>query len=240
MVLDEKEIGGTILQYPRQKLVMTQPVEIPLYGWLKRDEYSKEVLMETWHDITDRFHLKVRSGQKVETVTPSNRHFDIATADSHYSARFVVLAMGRRGTPRKLEVPGEEQAKVMYQLIDAQSYRKQHLLVVGGGDSAVEAAVGLARQPGNTVTISYRKSSFFRVKKKNEDAVAKIMAERRLTALFDSQVNEIRAGSVLLTTKNGPIELPNDFVIVQIGGIPPQEMLKKMGIAFGGETQPLQ
>lgn len=239
LVLDEKEIGGTILQYPRQKLVMTQPVEIPLYGWLKRDEYSKEVLMETWHDITDRFHLKVRSGQKVEAVTQANRHFDIATADVHYSARYVVLAMGRRGTPRKLEVPGEEQAKVMYQLIDAQSYRNQHLLVVGGGDSAVEAAVGLAKQPGNKVTVSYRKSSFFRVKKKNEDAVARLLSERRLTALFDSQVTEIRAKSVSLHTKNGPLELPNDYVIVQIGGIPPQEMLKGMGITFGGETAPL-
>lgn len=239
LLLDEREIGGTILQYPRKKLVMTQPVELPLYGWLSQDEYSKEALVETWHDITDRFHLNAVCGQHVESVRPINSYFDIRTTDSHFTSRNVVLAMGRRGTPRKLEVPGEELPKVMYQLIDAQSYTNQHMLVVGGGDSAVEAAVGLARQPGNTVTVSYRKSSFFRVKKKNEDAINALISSRTLTALFDSQVLEVRPASVVLQTKMGPIEIPNDFVIVQIGGVPPFEMLKQMGIAFGGESRPI-
>jgi putative YpdA family bacillithiol system oxidoreductase len=239
LVLDERELGGTILQYPRRKLVMTQPVELPLYGWLTQDEYSKEALMDTWHEIDSRFHLRVSQDQKVESVRKVNEHFDIKTTDSAYSSRFVVLAMGRRGTPRKLEVPGEDQAKVMYQLIDAQSYTKQHLLVVGGGDSAVEAAVGLSKQSGNTVTISYRKGSFFRVKKKNETAIAKLLAERKLTALFDSQVIEIGAAHVKLQTKDGIREIPNDYVIVLIGGIPPFEMLRQAGIAFGGETRPM-
>jgi thioredoxin reductase len=138
-----------------------------------------------------------------------------------------------------MEVPGEDQPKVMYQLIDAQSYTDQHMLVVGGGDSAVEAAVGLAKQSGNTVTISYRKSSFFRVKKKNEDAITKLLASRKLTALFDSQVLEVRPKSVVLQTKDGVKEIPNDYIIVQIGGIPPFDMLKQMGIAFGGESRPI-
>jgi thioredoxin reductase len=240
LVLDEGKLGGTILQYPRRKLVMTQPVEIPLYGWLKKSEYSKEVLMDTWRDIDERFHLNVIPGQRVESIGKVGNYFDIKAGQSAYSTRFVVLALGRRGTPRKLGVPGEDQAKVMYRLIDAQSYTGRHMLVVGGGDSAVEAAVGLARQTGNTVTISYRKSSFFRVKKKNEDAVARLIAERRLTALFDSQVVDIGPTEVRLQTTSGLVEIQNDYVIVQIGGIPPYDMLKQAGIAFGGEMKPLE
>ena len=240
VVLDEWELGGTILQYPRRKLVMTQPVEIPLYGWLKKDEYSKEALMDTWQRINDRFHLRVNSRQRVESVRNVNSHFDIRTADSAYSARFVVLAIGRRGTPRRLDVPGEDKAKVMYQLIDAQSYTHQRVLVVGGGDSAVEAAVGLAKQPGNTVSISYRKSSFFRVKKKNEDAIARLVVGREVTAIFDSQVLEIKDESVVLQTRDGVREIPNDYVFVQIGGVPPYEMLREMGVEFGGEMRPIQ
>ena len=240
LLLDEGKLGGTILQYPRRKLVMTQPVEIPLYGWLKKSEYSKEVLMDTWQEIDDRFHLNVNPGQRVESIGKVGNYFDIKVGQSAYSSRFVVLALGRRGTPRKLGVPGEDQAKVMYRLIDAQSYTGRHMLVVGGGDSAVEAAVGLAKQTGNTVTISYRKSSFFRVKKKNEDAVARLIAERKLTALFDSQVVDIGPTEVRLQMTSGPVEIQNDYVIVQIGGIPPYDMLKQAGIAFGGEMKPLE
>ncbi len=240
LVLDEREVGGTILQYPRRKLVMTQPVEIPLYGWLKQDEYSKEALVETWREITARFQLRVNSGERVDSVCKVNGHFDIRTSRAAYSARHVVLAMGRRGTPRKLDVPGEEQPKVMYSLIDAQSYTQQHMLVVGGGDSAVEAAVGLARQSGNVVSISYRKSSFFRVKKKNEDAITKLISTGKLTAHFDSQVLQIKPKSVMIQCKDGPREIPNDYVIVQVGGIPPHDMLKQMGITFGGEMQPVR
>ncbi len=239
LMLDEGEIGGTILKYPRRKLVMTQPVELPLYGWLKKDEYSKEFLMETWQDISTRFELRVRSGQRVESVERVGNHFEIKTGDNVFSARFVVLAMGRRGTPRKLEVPGEDLPKVMYQLVDAKSYSNQNMLVVGGGDSAVEAAVGLGKQPGNKVTISYRKSGFFRVKKKNETAIHRLMADKKVFAEFDSQVTEIRPDSVMLRTKEGLKEIPNDFVIVQIGGIPPFDMLKQMGITFGGEARPM-
>jgi putative YpdA family bacillithiol system oxidoreductase len=240
LVLDEKAVGGTILHYPRQKLVMTQPVEIPLYGRLKAEEYSKEALMEMWHSIIAEFKINIRTGERVETVRKRDSLFEIAVGDRTYYARQVVLAMGRRGSPRRMEVPGEELPKVLYQLIDAQSFRGKKMLVVGGGDSAVEAAVGLARQQGNVVTISYRKGSFFRVKKKNEDAITNLIADKKILPLFDSQILEVRPQSVVLSTKQGEREIPNDFVIVQIGGIPPFEMLKSMGIAFGGEQRPMK
>jgi thioredoxin reductase len=110
------------------------------------------------------------------------------------------------------------------------------MLVVGGGDSAVEAAVGLARQKGNVVTISYRKSSFFRIKKKNEDAVTQLIREKKIRALFDSQVVEIREGNVVIDTQQGRLDIDNDFVLIQIGGVPPYEMLKRAGVAFGGNV----
>lgn len=239
-VIDEKESGGTILHYPRQKMVMTQPVEIPLYGWLKETEYSKEDLLETWNQIIEKFHINLRTGERLDSVHKTDHTFEVQTTGRTYFSHHVVLALGRRGSPRKMEVPGEELPKVLYSLIDAQSYKKKNMLVVGGGDSAVEAAVGLARQPGNKVTISYRKNSFFRVKKKNEDAINKMISEKKIIPLFDSQVTEVRPQSVVLSTKDGQVEIPNDFVIVQIGGIPPFEMLRKMGIAFGGDQRPIR
>jgi thioredoxin reductase (NADPH) len=237
VVIDERGLGGTILHYPRAKLVMTRPVEIPLYGWLEKDEYSKEHLMDTWHRIAEQFKLNINAGERVESVEKKLDWFDIKTQDNQYRARHVVLAMGRRGTPRKMDVPGEDLPKVMYSLIDAQSYTQKDMLVVGGGDSAVEAAIGLARQPGNIVSISYRKGAFFKVKKKNEDKINKLIAEKKVHPIFDSQVVEVREQSVVLRTKDGEIELPNDYVIVQIGGIPPFDQLKKMGIQFGGEAE---
>jgi putative YpdA family bacillithiol system oxidoreductase len=237
LVLEEREVGGTVLHYPRRKLVMTQPVELPLYGWLKQEEYSKEKLVEIWKTITERFRLNLRTAERLETVRRSGDVFEVTTSRGTYAAHFVVLAMGRRGTPRRLEVPGEDLPKVMYQLIDAQSYSGARVLVVGGGDSAVEAAVGLARQPGNTVTVAYRKSGFFKVKKKNEDAIGRLVKGGKITPVFDSEVAEIRAQSVLLKTASGVREIANDYVIVQIGGVPPFEMLRSMGVRFGGDAR---
>jgi putative YpdA family bacillithiol system oxidoreductase len=237
LVVCEKEPGGTVLHYPRKKLVMTQPVELPLYGWLKQKEYSKEDLMGIWDEVLAQFKLHVVANQLVESVVKDGDTFVVSTPTSSYSAKYVVLAMGRRGSPRKLDVVGEELPKVMYRLEDAQSFSENSLLVVGGGDSAVEAAVGLACQPGNRVTISYRKNGFFRVKKKNEDAINRLIRDRKITVVFDSQVTDVRQTSVLLKTPEGVQEIPNDYVFVLIGGIPPFDMLKKMGIKFGGESQ---
>ena len=237
VILDQNEIGGTILHYPRRKMVMTQPVEIPLYGKLTQDEYSKEELLKLWQELSESFQLDIRSGQNVNKILKSEDGFAVATTDgSLYRAVIIVLALGRRGTARKLDISGEEMPKVLYSLIDAQSYQNQHVLIVGGGDSAIEAAVGLARQKGNTVSISYRKSKFFRIKKKNEDKVRELIKSKKVIPYFDSQAKEIRPKSVLLSLANKEIEIPNDFVIIQAGGIPPYEMLKEIGIAFGGDS----
>ncbi|RMG63671.1 MAG: FAD-binding protein [Calditrichaeota bacterium] len=240
LVIDQQEPGGTILQYPRRKLVMTQPMELPLYGWLKKTEYSKEELLAIWCEIIEKFDLRIKTGYRLESVVRKDNLFQVITSGGHFLASKVVLALGRRGTPRKLGVRGESQSKVMYQLLDAQSYTNQNILVVGGGDSAVEAAIGLSRQKGNKVTISYRKPAFFRIKKKNMERIEELIKKGRVRALFQSNVVEIKQKSVVLKCGEEFLEIPNDFVFIFIGGLPPFDMLKQMGIQFGGEIREIE
>lgn len=239
--IDQDDVGGTVRKYPRRKLTMTQPVSLPLYGRMKRHEYVKEELIDLWDSIVRDFALKIQSGVKLVGLT---RHADCLVAQTtagQVRARNVVLALGRRGTPRRLGVPGEESEKVLYQLIDAATYRDQHALVVGGGDSAVEAAMALANQPGNEVTLSYRKPNFFRLKQRNEERIRDYIERQRIHAIFSSGVERIEPESVTITSKKDGLEyrkrLKNDYVFVFAGGEPPYPLLKAMGVEFGGETK---
>jgi len=231
----EGDLGGTIFHYPRRKLVLVQAVEIPILGRLREGEYAKEDLLGVLQDLCRRAPLDVRFGERVEGLERSGGLFSVRSTSGVTLARFVVLALGRRGTPRKLAVPGEDLPKIMYQLADAESYQGQRLLVVGGGDSAVEAALGLARQRGNRVTLSYRREKLVRIKKKNEDRIAELLAKGRIEGVFSSEVEEIDAGTVRLRTPGGVRELPNDYVFVFAGGEPPFELLRRMGVRFGGD-----
>ena len=240
VTLEQEQLGGTVAQYPRRKLVMTQPVELPLHGRLSRTSYQKEELMELWEGIAEEHALPVRTGVQFLGVEPAGGELHrVKTNAGDVLARNVCLALGRRGTPRKLEVPGEELPKVAYSLIDAQSYRGRRVLVVGGGDSAIEAALGLADQPGNDVTLSYRRHAFFRLKARNETRVQEAMQSQRLRVLFQSGVERIDEGSVELSVAepNGDgaprrVTLPNDDVFVLAGGIPPFEVLEESGVSF--------
>jgi len=235
LVLDQEKAGGTILQYPRKKLVLTQPVEIPGYGWLNQEEYTKEQLLEIWQETVAKQEINVQAGQCLKTIEKQQEAFHIQTQQGSFQAKRIVLALGRRGTPRKLGVEGEDQSKVMYKLLDAAHYQNEHLLVVGGGDSAVEAAIGLAKQPGNTVTISYRKAKFFRIKTKNQERFQEMLAAGKLNAIFDSNVKSIGQDEVRIETKDGVRTIQNSYVFIFAGGIPPFALLREIGIGFGQE-----
>lgn len=237
LLIDQQEPGGTILQYPRRKLVMTQPINIPLHGRLDKTEYTKEDLLEIWQRIINKHQLNIQTGERLTGINPVGDEFELVTQNNSFYARKVVLALGRRGTPRKLGVPGEKMSKVAYQLIDAQSYENAHILVVGGGDSAIEAAIALARQKGNVVSISYRKNKFFRIKKKNEDRIMRLIKEQKVLPFFDSTVLEIEPDRVILQQGAEMFEIPNNYVFIFAGGIPPFKMLQEMGIRFGGEAK---
>jgi thioredoxin reductase (NADPH) len=233
VLIDQQTAGGTILQYPRKKVVMTQPVDIPLYGRLNKKEYSKEELLEIWTATEEKFGVEVKTGQKLRNIVRTNGDFEVQTDKGSYKSHRVILALGRRGTPRKLGVPGENQAKVMYKLIDADSHRHENILVVGGGDSAIEAAMGLARQQGNKVTISYRKQKFFRLKTRNEERIRPYLKDGRIKVIFESELLEINEKNILLKTPQGEETLNNDYVFIFAGGEPPFQLLQQIGIVFG-------
>ncbi len=260
VLIEQDALGGTLLHYPRQKLVMTQPVELPLIGCLAKNEYLKEELVSLFEDAARRFPLRVRAQTCVESILRDGDAFVVTTRRTGESetgeageraevrARSVVLALGRRGTPRKLGVPGEEQTKVAYRLLDAALYRGVDVLVVGGGDSAVEAALALAGQPGNRVTLSYRKESFFRLKRRNEERIAAAQASGnasgnnsglvggRVTVYFRSEVTVIGSDAVTLTVREQDstraVTLDNQHVFIFAGGTPPFALLRAAGVAF--------
>jgi len=234
LTLERDEIGGTVAKYPRQKLVMTSPVEFPMYGKFKKTELSKENLLAFWDKVLHRADFKVRTGQKVENIVRGEDGvFTISTQDSQYRSHAVILALGRTGTPRKLGVKGEHLPKVMYRLIEADHYVNKKILVVGGGDSAVEAAMGLAHQVGNKVTLSYRQAQFRRIKDRNAQRIAQSMKSGKVEVLFNSNPVEFKESSVLLDVGGEQKEFPNDFVWIFAGGTPPNDFLKKIGVGFG-------
>jgi len=234
LTLEQDELGGTVSKYPRQKLVMTSPVEFPILGKFKKLQISKEELVQLWGKVVAKANLKVQTGEKVtEVVRGQDGVFSIRTAKGEYRARSVILALGRHGTPRKLGVPGEQLPKVMYSLIEADAYTNARILVVGGGDSAVEAAMGLAHQRGNKVTLSYRGGEFSRIKDRNAKRIKDCIGSRKIEVLFNSQAVEIKEKSVLLQVGGSLREIANDYMWVFAGGEPPNEFLRKAGIAMG-------
>jgi putative YpdA family bacillithiol system oxidoreductase len=234
LTLEREDVGGTVSKYPRQKLVMTSPVEFPLHGKFSKTTLSKEDLLKFWEKVMQRTDLNIHTGEGVETVKKATDGlFSIRTTREEYKSRAVVLALGRAGTPRKLGVKGEELPHVLYRLIEADHYTHKNILIVGGGDSAVEAAMGLAHQEGNKVTVSYRKNEFSRLKDRNAKRIEEYIKSGKLEVLFNSMPTEFREGSVLIECSGEVRELPNDFVWIFAGGTPPSEFLKAAGIAFG-------
>jgi thioredoxin reductase (NADPH) len=234
VTLERDEIGGTVAKYPRQKLVMTSPVEVPLYGKFKKRELSKEEMLEFWNKVLRDAGFNHRSGEKVDDIKKGEDGiFTVVTSKNQYRAHAVLLALGRAGEPRKLGVKGEDLPKVMYRLLEADHYVNKKILVVGGGDSAVEAAMGLANQVGNKVTLSYRQERFGRIKERNSQRVEECISKGKLTVVFKSAPVEFKPESVILDVKGEKQEIPNDFVWIFAGGTPPNDFLKKIGVGFG-------
>ena len=241
LTIERDEIGGTVAKYPRQKLVMTSPVEFPMYGKFKKMQLSKENLLAFWDMILNRSDFNCTTGEKVEDVQKGpDGIFTVITATNQYRARAVVLALGRAGEPRKLGVKGEDLPKVMYRLIEADHYINKKILVIGGGDSAVEAAMGLASQQGNQVTLSYRSERFSRIKERNAKRVEDFMRSGKLKVLFNSSPVEFKPESVTIDIAGTKQEIPNDFAWIFAGGTPPTAFLKKIGVGFGNRDVTLE
>jgi thioredoxin reductase/Pyruvate/2-oxoacid:ferredoxin oxidoreductase delta subunit len=231
--LEKEDIGGTVRYYPRKKIVMTAPVQVPGYGKLGFRELPKEELIGVWEDIIARTGLEVRTGETVSAVHHGDGYFEVASSKGAYTAKHVVLAIGRRGVPRKLGVKGETLPKVIYSLREPEVFQRDRILVVGGGDSAVEAALALSEQQGNRVTISYRREQFARLKPRNLELVERALAAGQVDVLWQSNVLEIRPHSVIYRDQlEHEQELANDVVAIFAGGEMPTAFLKACGVEF--------
>ena len=231
LTLEQDSLGGTVAHFPRGKLVMTAPAHLPIYGKVNFRETSKEALLELWQKVVDETGLQISHGERVDAIErAADGSFEVITPRGRHRGRSILLAIGRRGTPRKLGVPGEEMNKVVYRLIDPEQYAGKAVLVVGGGDSALEAATSIAEQPGSDVTLSYRSGSFSRAKPKNREKVAEAEADGRLRVLMNSNVKRIEEGHVVIDAAGEILRLENEAVIICAGGILPTGFLKAAGI----------
>ncbi len=230
VTLEQESLGGCVFQYPRGKLVMTAPANLPIVGRVNFRHTSKEQLLEFWKEAERKSGVSINYRERVDRIEPDNGGFKVHTPRGMYSARSVLLAIGRRGTPRKLGVPGEELSKVVYRLIDPEQYAGQHVLVVGGGDSALEAAASIAELGDTKVVLSYRGDAFGRAKQGNRARVSAATQNGSLRVMLNSNVKQIVADAVAIEQDGQMHRVRNDAIIVNAGGILPADFLRSIGI----------
>ena len=230
ITLEQDSLGGTVFSFPRAKVVMTAPMDLPGHGKVKLYQTSKGELLSLWNEVLKKNDITIRENQKVESIEPDNGNFNITTAKGdRYTAHRVIIAIGRRGSPRKLGVKGENLEKVAYKVLEPEHITDQDILVVGGGDSAIESALLLAGN--NRVTLSYRSEKFSRLKPLNNQNIEAAIAEKKLTVLFESNVAEIDQNHIQMYLKSGEkITIPNDLVYIFAGGELPTQFLQNAGI----------
>jgi thioredoxin reductase len=230
LTLEQGEVAATIRNYPRHKFLMAEPVEMPLYGSLYVGDGTKESLLTVWETILANTGVRIQTNEGVESIVREGPVFRVCTVKGAYQTKSVVLALGKRGTPRRLGIPGEELSKVTYRLIEADSYQGKDILVVGGGDSAIEAALALSKASRNRVTLSYRGSVFNRARDRNRRMIDEAEQQARVKIIRESHVTRILPHCVQLVSGNKAFELPNQYVFVLIGGESPEGFLRKIGI----------
>lgn len=230
LTLEQGEIASTIRQYPRQKFLMAEPLEIPLYGSLYVGDGTKEALLEVWESIIKNTGVQIKTNEGLQSVQRNGEGFYVTSTKHRYHARYVVLAIGRRGVPRKLNIPGEQLSKVSYRLIEADSYQGKRIVVVGGGDSAIEAALALSRANRNKVTLCHRGADFSRARDRNREFLSAAQKEGRIDVVLNANLAEITGDSVSISSVGQLRKVANDYVFILIGGESPEEMLQKMGV----------
>jgi thioredoxin reductase (NADPH) len=229
VTLEQESLGGAVFQYPRGKLVMTAPATVPLIGTIDLRQTSKEALLEFWREVERKTGVQVNYRERVEDIARDGQGFIVKTTRAEYRTHSVLLAIGRRGTPRKLGVTGEEMPKVVYKLIDPEQYAGQNVLVVGGGDSALEAAASVA-ECGGGVVLSYRGDAFARAKQANRARISAAERDGNLRVMLGSNVQQILAEAVAIERQGRVFALKNDAVIVSAGGVLPTDFLRRIGI----------
>jgi thioredoxin reductase len=240
VTIEQDSLGGTVFNFPRAKLVMTSTMDLPLHGKIKLGETSKTELMNLWTEVLSKNNVTINDQEKVDGIDKYDDYFEVVTSKNSYKVSNILLAIGRRGSPRKLGVAGESKGKVYYRLLEPELIHKQKILIVGGGDSAVESAL-LLRDEDNEVSLSYRSETFSRLKPKNLEKINDALSKGEIKVYFNSTVAEILDDKVILSLNDSdqPIEIKNDLVYVFAGGELPTKFLEKIGIEVStkyGET----
>lgn len=230
VTLEQDSLGGTVFSFPRAKVVMTSPMNLPLFGKVKLNQTTKSQLLELWQDVLSRNNISINEQEKVLMIEKYNNYFSIKTNFESYTSNGVLLAIGRRGSPRKLGIPGEDKEKVYYRLLEPELIHNNDVLVIGGGDSAIESAMLLADE-GNRVTLSYRGENFSRIKPMNLEKITKYSESKKINLILNSTVVQINDDDVLIKTgKDGEVSLKNDLVYIFAGGELPTKFLEQIGI----------
>jgi len=231
ITVDQDTLGGTVFTFPRSKIVMTSAMDLPLYGKVKLFETSKSALLDIWNKALLKNDTSIKEKTKVEAITPENGYFRVETKDGNsLTSKTVLLAIGRRGTPRKLNIPGEVSEKVAYKLLEPEDISDKDIIVVGGGDSAVESAMLLAEN--NRVILSYRKEAFQRIKLKNKQRIDLAIEQGKVDIRFNTNLVSIDKNKVTLSSSiDSKMDiLNNDLVFIFVGGELPTEFLQKIGL----------
>jgi thioredoxin reductase/Pyruvate/2-oxoacid:ferredoxin oxidoreductase delta subunit len=230
IVLEQDTLGGTVFTFPRSKIVMTSPMDLPLYGKVKLYETSKTELLDLWKTVISKNEILIKENSKVDSITPHNNIFTIKSlSGEEYTSKKVLLAIGRRGTPRKLDIPGENLEKVAYRLLEPEIIKDKNILVVGGGDSAIESALLLAEN--NKVILSYRSEAFNRIKPMNNIRINEAIENASIDVMFNSNPVSIDKDHIVIVNKNNEkLNIKNDLVFIFAGGELPTQFLQKIGI----------
>lgn len=232
--IEQGSMGGTISNFPRQKVVMTHPAVLPIVGTMKfpNHKVTKETLLQYWNQIRKQTGLKVRNGCKFLNLKKNSEQvFEVETTKGEITAKKVILAMGVRGTPRRLGLPNEELSKVTYNLVEPDQYQRMHVAVVGGGNAAVEAAQFLGNpRYQNTVSLLVRGAKFDRCNQENQDIITEMAKQGQVRIYFNTEVKEIHKKTIAIE-KNGVMKsIPNEFLFVFIGAEMPFQFLQELGV----------
>jgi len=231
LTVEQDSLGGTVFNFPRSKIVMTAPMDLPLYGKVKLYNTSKTELLSLWQLVLAKNDIKIRENTKIEGIQIDGDHFNVITFKGEtLQAKNVLLAIGRRGSPRKLGIPGESLEKVAYRLLEPENIINKRVIVVGGGDSAVEAALSLADQ--NKVIISYRSEAFSRLKPQNRQNLETAVNRGTVEVKLKTNLVKIEAEKAILTyeAEQEPVVVENDMVYIFAGGELPTQFLQKAGV----------
>jgi thioredoxin reductase len=206
-------------------------MELPLYGKVTNRELTKEELMAIWDDVVAKTGIEISYGTRLDKLSLKTEGITAITSKGEFTSHNILLAIGRRGTPRRLDVPGEDHSKVVYRLLEPEQYRGSNALVVGGGDSALEGALSLADEPDTKVVLSYRGDVFGRVKPKNRERIHAAQQSGAIKVMMKSKVKKIEPTTVTLIDQDGTqFDMPNEVVVVCAGGLLPTGFLKEVGI----------